>query len=49
MGDHSPPERAEEKIETLRKMAADESFRLSINERAAIAYALRKITRKTQG
>lgn len=49
MGDHSRPERPEEKIETLRKMAADESFRLSINERAAIAYALRKITRKTQG
>jgi hypothetical protein len=43
MGDYSPRETTAEKIETLRKMAADESFRLSINERAAIKYALRRL------
>jgi hypothetical protein len=43
MGDFSPPETTEEKVETLRAMARDRSFRLSINERAAIAYALRML------
>jgi hypothetical protein len=46
MGDYPQPETADEKIETLRKMAADKTFRLSINEQAAIKYALRIIARR---
>lgn len=45
MGDYSPPETPQQMIETLRKMVADDTFRLSQNEQAAIAYALRRITR----
>lgn len=43
MGECSHPETTAEKLETLRNMAADNSFRLSINEREAIKYALRRI------
>jgi hypothetical protein len=46
MGDYPQPETTEEKIATLRRMSKEEgTFRLSINERAAIAYALRIIAR----
>lgn len=43
MGDYPERETTEEKLATLRKMAADDSFRLSLNERAAIKYALRRM------
>ena len=46
MGDCSPPESPNGMTDTLRKMAADKSFRLSINERAAISYALKQIRLK---
>lgn len=46
MGDYSPPETPKEMIKTLRRLVADDTFRLSLNEQAAIAYALRRITRK---
>lgn len=45
MGDCSPRETPNEMMQTLRMMAADDSSRLSQNERAAIAYAIRKIQR----
>ncbi len=35
-------------VETLRAMSRDRSFRLSQNERTAIAYALRIICRKNK-
>jgi hypothetical protein len=44
MGDYSPPETTAQKLETLRRMAAEtETYRLSINEIAAIKYALRRL------
>jgi len=46
VGDYAQPETPAEKVLTLRKMAADDSHRLSINERAAIRYALRLIAKK---
>lgn len=46
VGDYSPPETPAQKVQTLRKMVADDSHRLSINERAAIRYALRLIAKK---
>lgn len=48
MGDYSPPETPREMIETLRRMVADTTYRLSINEQAAIAYALRRLRAKKQ-
>lgn len=46
MGDYSAPETKDEKLATLRRMAKEEdTFRLSINERAAIKYALRVIAK----
>lgn len=45
MGDCSPPETPKQMIETLRKMVDDDTFRLSLNEKAAVAYALRRMTR----
>lgn len=48
MGDYSPPETPKEMVETLRAMARDRSFRLSQNERAAIAYALRTIRKQSK-
>ena len=48
MGNYSPPETPKEMIETLRSMARDRTFRLSQNERAAIAYALRVIRNRNR-
>lgn len=48
MGDYSPHETPAEMVKTLRAMARDRSFRLSQNERAAIAYALRMIRKQSK-
>lgn len=45
MGDCPEPETTDEKIKTLRRMVAENDDRLSINERAAITFALWHIAR----
>ena len=43
MGDYPERETPEQKMATLRKMVADKTFRLSLNEQSAITYALRRM------
>lgn len=47
MGDYAPPQTPQQMVRTLLKMVSDDTHRLSINEQAAIAWALKRLQKKT--